>query len=72
MFNQQMIENIEQSVQLCQQKAETMMKKYEYVVVDAQTIFQAQAAQMYPCSRVKGGGQKWTFAGKPNFNRKLH
>ena len=42
MTEQQMIENIEQSVQQCQQKAETMLNKCQDVVVEADIILQAQ------------------------------
>ena len=35
MSEQQMIDNVKQSVQQCQQKAETMLNKYEAVVVEA-------------------------------------
>ena len=62
MSDQQMIKNIEQSVQLCQQKAETMLKKYEYVVVDAQTIFQAKAAPKVPVEQNEGGARNGRLA----------
>ena len=43
-----MIDNIDQSVQQCQQKAETMMNKYEAVVVEAEKILQEQAPPKTP------------------------
>ena len=42
MSEQQMIDNIDQSVQQCQKKAETIMNKYKTVVVEAEKIMQEQ------------------------------
>ena len=48
MSEQQIIENIKQSVQQCQQKALTMLNKYEDVVVEAETILQTEAGPEIP------------------------
>ena len=53
MSEQQMIENIERSVQLCQRKAKTMLNKYEDVVV-----CKHKRARRHLSSRARGGNQK--------------
>ena len=55
MSEQQMIENIKQSVQQCQQKAEMMLNKYEDVVVEAEKILQEQAGPETPMEQSEAG-----------------